>query len=241
MQVCTYNDDMSAASRHGDVLQMCRGGSILYIAVFRGIRPDHSFQRKEFLTAHCGSCVFASEMGDSCSADVLCSVQTLRNDGRNVQKASRAHIEGTAEKAHLQAQYFCGSLDEGHRAARTCSRGIFRSIGIQHHARETGRKGDFHGCKCGLSRSCFHTAVAVAEAEFCGSTVFAGALPEDDGVQDSAVFGKVHERQKKRIAAAFGGIYASDADYCGDTHCIHKTYDGIFAQYRYFYQGGRVS
>ncbi len=241
MQVCTYNDDMSAASRHGDVLQMCRGGSILYIAVFRRIRPYRSFQRKKSRSAFRGGSMLASEVGDGCTADVLCSVQTLRNDGRNSQKASRAHIEGAAEEMHLQAQYFCGTLDESHRAARTCTRGIFRSIGIQHHARETGTAGDIHGCKRGLSRSCLHTVVAVAQAEFCGGTFFAGALPEDDGVQDGAVFGKVHERQKKRIAAAFGGIYASDAHHCGDPDRIHKTYDGIFTQYRYFYQGGRVS
>lgn len=70
--------------------------------------------------------------------------------------------------------------------------------------------------------------MAVAEAEFHSSTIFAGAITEKNSVQDGLVFHKVHEWQKERIAAAFGDIPAADVHDIRAAACFHKAYDSIF-------------
>ena len=71
--------------------------------------------------------------------------------------------------------------------------------------------------------------MALIEAEFLGSTVLAGEIPENDGIQGGFVFHKIHERQKKRTAEAFGDIPAADADYSRLAAGSYQAYDGLFA------------
>ncbi len=73
--------------------------------------------------------------------------------------------------------------------------------------------------------------MAVPQGQLQRCALSSGALSEADSLPHSALFGALHEGQKKSAHKASGSVSASDADYNRATVRAHKAYDRFFTEH----------
>lgn len=231
---------MYSSSRRGALLPLRRGGSVQYAAVFRQYPAHKTLWRRQSRTAGSNGCKHPAEAGDGSSPDVCGSIQALRDNIGSTAEAQRILFADTAEEMHIQAEYFRGTVDKGGKSPCTDACGILRNCGIRSHGRQTGSERGFSRGKRPVSHGCISGAVAVAEAQLYSRALSYGAISKADSLSGNDILGRLHERQKKRTAADFGSISASDAHRSRTSLRTDQADDRFFAEYRHFYQGGRI-